>query len=146
MSEAIDHCSGEDFIAKNFFPSVKSQISSDDSGTPSGPEGEVCEEHFSSLFVEGNVPKFITNNEVMFLEPAFQLAQCFLGTRLPNLCQQAVNGGKKDGKVFHASLDTESNGEVCFAGSGVSGEDDILPIAYKIESFEQGEFCLGIVG
>ena len=73
MGQPVYHCSHQDLVPYDFSPSVKGQICGYDGGLEASPKREVVEEQFPRLLVARDISELIANDEVIFLEPEFEL-------------------------------------------------------------------------
>lgn len=146
MCESIDHGGGKDFISKDFFPSVKGEIGGDDGRFSTRPKGKMSEEDFGRLFVKGDISKFITNDQIKVFKAVLEESESFFRSCLVDLSDEFWDGGKEDGVVVLSGFDPQSDGQMCFSGTGISGEDDILSFFDEVKALELLEFVLPILG
>lgn len=62
------------------------------------------------------------------------------------MSNKSGDGRKKDREVEGTGIDSQSNSDVGFPGTGITCQDEVLSILDEVNSFQGSQFALGILG
>ena len=145
VSHPVNNGGGQHGVREDRFPLVEGEISRDDGTLALGSHGQMGEKQLAALAVERNIAKLVENHEVDVLEVLLNTEQVFLHFEFLEPVDEGRHAVELDGVTGVGGLDTQSDGEMSFAGARIAVLDDILTFGDEIKCREFHKSVSGIV-
>ena len=132
MSEAVQQCPGEPLLAEDLGPLVEWQIGGHQDGAALVALAEDLEEQFRTGGGQRHEAQLVDEEELEAGQLPLQVEQPTVVPGLHGLVDQGRGDGETHRHSFLAGGQSQSQGDVGFAGAAVADGDDVLTAVYVL--------------
>ena len=139
MDDTVENSGSHDLIPEDSPPIFKISVGSEDSGLFFIAVADDFKEVVQGLWGQGAEADLVKDKEIWGNELLEDTSVGVVGTALGQAFEQGVKMGEEDGVAFGSRLQPDGIGQVGFAGTGLSDEDDVSVLVNEAAATDFGD-------